>query len=159
MNDGSEHGAAPVARLDALPPLEALLVRHLRLWCAGPEHQAEVWNALATALGPAAARPCLNALERLIGLMTRCGRRPLMRHGTECVCVGSDEAVFARFVATAAEGAREDAMLIASLMMRPDMLGCAVDLAGTLGVLAQRAVECGAGRRDAAEPVRGTVLH
>ena len=48
-------------------------------------------------------------------------RRPLLGHAPDCPCAGADECVFARFVALAAEGAREDAVLMAALMVRADL--------------------------------------
>ena len=61
-----------------------------------------------------------------------------MRHGTDCPCLGADEACFARVVADASEGAREDAMLVAALMVRPDMAPAAVHLAEALGLALKR---------------------
>jgi hypothetical protein len=50
-----------------------------------------------------------------------------MGHAPGCPCAGADECVFARFVALAAEGAREDAVLMAALMVRADLaLGLAL---------------------------------
>ena len=37
-------GAAPVGLVQDLTPDEALCIRYLRLWWAGPEAQAEIWN-------------------------------------------------------------------------------------------------------------------
>ena len=45
-----------------------------------------------------------------------------MRHSIECRCLGGDEACFANLVATAAEGEREDALLMATLMVEPSVL-------------------------------------
>jgi hypothetical protein len=43
-------------------------------------------------------------------------RRPLLRHGGGCPCLGADEAAFARLVQTATEGEREDALMLACCM-------------------------------------------
>lgn len=131
-------GGSPVAMLDALPEPEARLVRYLRGWCAGPEGQAGVWNEMAVTLGAPGARAGLAALEALLALFLDHGRRPLMRHHPDCSCVGADEAAFAEFVGLAAEGAREDAMMLAALMIRADMLMQAVGLAETLGLSLRR---------------------
>ena len=41
-------GAAPVGLVQVLTPDEALCIRYLRLWWAGPEAQAEIWNEFFT---------------------------------------------------------------------------------------------------------------
>ena len=41
-------GAAPVGLVQDLTPEEALCIRYLRLWWAGPEAQAEIWNEFFT---------------------------------------------------------------------------------------------------------------
>ena len=45
-----------------------------------------------------------------------------------------DECVFARFVALAAEGAREDAVLMAALLVRADLALCLAGLAESIGL-------------------------
>ncbi len=127
-------GASAVGRLADLPPEEALAVRLLRLWNDGPEAQAEAWSDLSARLGPVRARRCLANFEALADCLWRHGRRPLMRHGTACACVGADEAVFAHFLALSADGAREDAMLLAALLVRADMAPMAASLGETVGL-------------------------
>ena len=111
-----ERGGAPVASIASVTPAEALLIRCLRNWCDGDDGRGRAWADLVRALGPAEARRCLSAFERLCRLLLSHGRRPLMCHRAECSCIGSDEAVFANFVMTAADGTAEDAQMIASLM-------------------------------------------
>ena len=65
-------------------------------------------------------------------------RRPLMRHAPGCPCAGADECVFARFVALAAEGAREDAILIAALIVRTDIALTLAIRAETVGLRLMR---------------------
>ena len=65
--------------------------------------------------------------------MKRFGRRPLLRHQIGCACVGADEACFAGLVAAASEGRHEDALMIAVLVVRPDVAPLLVGLAETLG--------------------------
>lgn len=127
-------GGTPVGTLDNLPSSEARLIRMFRGWCDGADSQAAIWHDLAAALGPGAARSALASLEHLLRLFAEGGRRPLMRHHGACRCVGSDEAVFARLVALAAGGEREEAMLLASHLLRADLLPAAVALAQTLGL-------------------------
>lgn len=112
-------GAFPVAVLERLSGAEALTVRCLRGWSDGND---AVLALLAPAIGPAKARACLASLTEVMRIVTRHGRRPIVCHGAGCACVGSDEAVFARFVSTAATGEREDAMLIASLLVDGPLL-------------------------------------
>lgn len=138
-------GAAPVGRLSDLPALEARTVLYLRLWAEGNEAQAMVWSELCGTLGPDQARPGLRAFEALCDHVARHARRPMMRHGVDCACVGADEACLANFIATAAEGDREDAILIAMMMVRADIALGLVSLAQAAG-LAFRRVEMKSGR-------------
>jgi hypothetical protein len=150
-------GGAPVGHLLELPEVEQGAVACLRLWCEGPETQARLWNDLAHALGSAHGGTALKALEQLLGLILRHGRRPLMRHGLDCRCVGGDECAFANLVAAAAEGEREDALLIASLLVRPGLAPEAVELAGQFG-LALRRMHA-RGLPPAPELARPDILH
>ena len=60
-----------------------------------------------------------------------------MRHSVTCKCLGSDESCFANFIATATDGQREDAMLIATLLVRADMAPLVASLAADFGAGAQ----------------------
>ncbi len=138
--DHARRGGAPVAALDQLPEPEARAVGWLRNWCEGPDGQTHVWEDALERLGAARGRACLAAFEQLLGLILAHGRRPLMRHSTGCMCVGADEAVFAQFLASAATGEAEDAMMLASLLVRADMAPTVYGLAriAGLGLLAGR---------------------
>lgn len=127
-------GAAAVSRLSELPPLERQVIRCLRFWCAGPAGQDALGRELARRLGPAAAERVAAGLSELLHLTASHARRPLMGHVLDCPCAGGDECVFARFVALAAEGAREEAVLMASLIVRPDLALCLVRLAEDVGL-------------------------
>ena len=127
-------GVAPVGVLDELDQIEAGAVMYLRLWNAGSAAQQQMLVEFARSLGPDAARTTLNALDHICDLCTRHGRRPLMRHGVTCKCLGGDEACFANLVTLAARGEREDAMLIATLIVRPDMAPVLVGLAQSFGL-------------------------
>ena len=61
-------------------------------------------------------------------------RRPLLGHALDCPCAGSDECIFARFVALAAEGAREEAVLMAALIVRADVALCLAAVAEQVGL-------------------------
>lgn len=133
-----QRGGAPVGFLAELDGIEAASVIYLRLWADGPESQAEGWNDFALSLGTTSGRRALKSFEDLCDLCARHGRRPLMRHSVSCKCLGADESCFANFVATAAEGDREDAMLIATLLVRPDMAPLVTSLACNVGLALKR---------------------
>ena len=127
-------GRAPVGFITELDGIEAAAVIYLRLWCDGPDAQAQVWNDFASELGPENGRKALKSFEDLSALCKRFGRRPLMRHSVQCKCLGADESCFANFVATAATGDREDAMLLATLLVRPDVAPMIASLAADVGL-------------------------
>ncbi len=110
----------------------------LRQWMAGSAARLEICHQLSQSLGHDPALEALEALEQICDLCGRYARRPLMRHQVNCKCLGADEACFANFVAFATEGAREDAMLIATLLVRPDLAPCLVGLAQNLGLALKR---------------------
>ena len=127
-------GGAPVGFISELDSIEAASVIYLRLWCDGPNARAQVWNDFASGLGPDQGRKALKSFEELCSLCTRHCRRPLMRHSVHCKCLGADESCFANFIATAATGKREEAMLIATLLVRPDVAPLIASLAADVGL-------------------------
>ncbi|WP_435140474.1 hypothetical protein [Pseudopelagicola sp. nBUS_19] len=136
MNALSRHrGGLPVGYLAELGPIEAGAVRYFRLWCDGPDAQTKVWNDFAAALGTHKGRKALKSFEALIDLCILHGRRPLIRHHLDCKCLGADESCFANFVGYASEGEREDALLIATTIVRPDMAPPLVALAQEFGLI------------------------
>jgi len=122
----------------SLDPVEAGAVLYLRLWCDGPSAQAQVWDDFSNMLGPTQGREALKSFETLCDLCIRHGRRPLMRHSVSCKCLGADESCFANFVAAAAEGENEDAIMIATLLVRPDMAPCLMAVAAQFGLALKR---------------------
>jgi hypothetical protein len=108
-------------------------VRCLRLWCAGPEGRGEARRELARH-GEAAADRLVADIDALLLAMASGARRPLLGHAPECPCAGGDECVFARFVVLAAEGAREEAVLMATLLVRADLALLLVGLAEAVGL-------------------------
>ena len=133
-----KRGGAPVGYITELDGIEAASVIYLRLWCDGPEAQASVWNDFASSLGSDHGRRALRSFEDLCSLCAQHGRRPLMRHSVQCKCLGSDESCFANFIATAATGERDDAMLIATLLVRPDVAPLITALATDVGLALMR---------------------
>lgn len=73
--------------------------------------------------------------SQMMSIFAGHGRRPLVSHGMRCECLGADEAVLAKFVQLAARGQREDACLMAMLLVRADVAPLAVSLAEQLGLL------------------------
>jgi len=138
----SIRGAAPVGHVGDLDPLEAAAVLYLRLWLDGPNSQQDVWNDLAGTLGATSGRETLRALEDVCGICARHGRRSLMRHQAGCKCLGADEACFANLISCATEGDREDAMLIATLMVRPDFAPHLAAAAQVFGIGLKRMALC-----------------
>lgn len=128
---------APLARLADLPPLERRFVEGMRLWLS---HEA----ADARSRRPAS----FDRFDRLLGVLLAHGRRALQVGGVGAPSVTGDECVLARFVAVAADGAREDAILIATLLVRADLALTLGRDAEALGLALRR----GAGRAPAPRP-------
>ncbi len=116
----ANRGGAPVGYLYELAHVEAKAVQFLRLWSEGPEAQSLIWTEFQTALGADNGRIAQQSFENLCTLCGRYGRRPMMRHHSSCKMIGADESCFANLVALAANGEREDAMLISTLLVRAD---------------------------------------
>lgn len=131
-------GGAPVGHIADLDAVSAGAVLYLRAWCDGPDAQARICSDFATALGPEAGARAFQSFEEVCALCVRHGRRPLMRHHLTCQCLGADEACFANFIATASEGCREDALMIASVLVRADMAFCLIDHAQAFGLAIKR---------------------
>jgi hypothetical protein len=126
-------GGVPVGALDELDPERRVTVMTLRRWCDGPASRAEVWTAAAQALGSDRGRHWLADFERMLGLLASFGRRPLVHHGAGCGCLGADESALAELIAAAGALEREDALLIAMVLVRPDMAPALVEFAGRVG--------------------------
>lgn len=150
-------GGVAIGQLADQAQLARCVIVYFRKWCDGPEGQAAVWNDLAAGLGAAQGRATLEILESLFDLCARHRRRPLMRHAVNCQCVGADEACFAHFVTTAAEGDREDAMLIATLLVRTDMAPIVAPLAADLGRALKRMCVYQQPRRRRLQPMPPTI--
>jgi len=135
---GTPAGGAPVGRMDTLPLLEGLSVRALRRWCdGGAEALAE---DLGWTLGESHGERAARAFDALCRHCLSSCRRPLMRHGGGCPCLGADEAAFAQLVQTATEGEREDALMLACCMVRPDLAPALVHLAQIAGLALRCAI-------------------
>jgi hypothetical protein len=122
----------------ALDRTQALSVLLMRDWFEGPEGRARAGDLFREALGPAPGSAILDWADFAEVLCDRV-RRPLMRHDLRCDCVGGDEAVVAQLLSLAAEGAREDAMMILSLIVPGDRLLPALHCAERAGLAVLRA--------------------
>lgn len=131
-------GASAVGVVADLDAIEAASVIYLRLWCGGQESRSVIEADFTEGLGQIAGREALASFDDLCRMCVRHGRRPLMHHGVQCVCVGSDEACFANFIATAIEGEREDALMIATLIVRTDVAPLITALATRFGLALKR---------------------
>jgi hypothetical protein len=112
-------GGTPVVRLVDLAEPERRAIVYLRLWCSGPAGQTEVWQNLVARLGAREAAAALRRFEALLATTARLARRPMMRRGLHCTRAGADECLFARLLALAARGPRQDTRLIAALIASP----------------------------------------
>ena len=161
-HDQQKRGGAPVGFISELEAVEAASVIYLRLWCDGPEAQSNVWNDFASMLGADRGRKALQSFEELCRLCSQHGRRPLMRHSVHCKCLGSDESCFANFIGAAATGEREDAMLIATLLVRPDVAPILTSLAADVGHALRQMKLCAPRQLSGATPdypTKPTTLH
>ncbi len=138
MSSPSSRGGAAVGRLTDLAPIEAGAVMYLRLWSEGARGRADAASDFDIALGADQGRAAMLTLDRLCSLCASHGRRPLIRHGLGCACLGADENCFAQMIAAASEGAREDAMMMASLIVRPDFAPALASLSEELGMALRR---------------------
>ena len=128
------------------------------MWCSGTETQTRVWNEFAAILGRTDGRSALISLEKVCNHLVRHGRRPLTYHKVECRCVGADEACFANFIGAMAEDARDDALLIATILVRPKSATVLVELAETLGFAINR-IACASFPEQSTSPPPKRLLH
>lgn len=158
MKQSSSHrGGAPVGHLNDLGALEVATVVYLRLWSDGPRSRSAMYADFSERLGETRSAEAINAFEQMCGLCARHGRRPLIRHSVSCKCLGSDESCFANFIAAAAEGAHEDAMLIATLLVRPDVAPLMTSLATDFGLALKRMQLAAPRDRSAPHPISSTL--
>ncbi|RPE71785.1 hypothetical protein EDD53_0913 [Pacificibacter maritimus] len=126
-------GAAPVSRVDTIDQQSLLLITALRKFGQSDEHL--FWENISSYIGPQRGDTARAYFDDLMQIFTRYARRPLMTHDGNCNCIGADEANFALFICTATHGDAEDAMLQAMLILRPDVVPSAVNLAQQLGLM------------------------
>ncbi len=154
----AHRGGAPVGQLAHMQGLEAVSVLYLRLWCDGAGSREAVRSDFAQELGDVHGAAAADAWEALMEICADHGRCPLMRHALSCKCLGADESCFANFIATAAEGVREDALLMATLLVRADMAPILTTLACECG-LALKCMALAAPRDIARHVSASATLH
>ncbi|WP_113912434.1 hypothetical protein [Roseovarius dicentrarchi] len=148
-------GAATVGQLAHMEGLEAASVLYLRLWCDSARNRQSVRDDFAAALGADHGGAAADAWDALMELCSNYCRRPLMRHAVTCKCLGADESCFANFISAAASGAREDALLMATLIVRADMAPVFTSLACECGL----ALKCMGLRHTARRAAMPETLH
>jgi len=149
-------GELPVATMETLPRMSALLISALRGWNRGGAGSA--LDALRARMTEAQAAAAMAVMCDLAGILGTARRRPLACHAPHCPCVGADEAAFARFVQEAALGEREDALMLASLMVDARAIAGLTEAAQRLGLHLYRATLRDTATLTAAAPT-GTKLH
>lgn len=127
-------GSVSVGQLSEQPTFETCIVTYLRLWADGEEAQRRLQHMLIELCGPARGARMTKTWAEMIALLARFRRRSIMRHALDCPCLGADEAWFANFMATAATGERDDALMLATLLIRPDIAPLLTDLARQFGL-------------------------
>ncbi|KIC09779.1 hypothetical protein RA19_13460 [Leisingera sp. ANG-M1] len=131
-------GGVTVGTLSDLPPLEAGAVIYLRHWFSGSETRAQMRRDFEVNFGPEMAEAAFEAFGFLCNFCATHGRRPLVRHGMTCKCLGADENCFANLLASAAEGQDDDAHILAALIVTPRKAQELTRLASDCGLLLQQ---------------------
>lgn len=129
---------APVAQMNDMAGLPGMVIACLRHWNRGGA--AAALGLLRAHMAEAPACAAFEALQDLTEVLGPHIRRPLRCHAPQCHCVGLDEAAFARFVEEAALGEREDALMLASLLVEARGILPLADAARRLGLTLHRAV-------------------
>lgn len=145
-------GQMPVDQMNQMDGLNRLTVAALRAWNAGGALRAHA--LLCDRMAEPMALAAFEALQDLTEVLGPHIRRPLRCHAPHCSCVGLDEAAFARFVQEAALGEREDALLLASLLVQARAILPLTDAAARLGLCLHRAARAAPRIPDPASATR-----
>jgi hypothetical protein len=138
-------GPVPAGHISEVTPVSGMVIACLRQWNTGGA--AGAFGLLRERLGERQATASFCALQDLADTLDACMRRPLRCHAPHCACVGADEAAFARFVEEAAFGAREDALMLASLLVDARGMLPLADAARRFCLVLHRAELCAAASR------------
>ena len=115
-------GEVTVGMIEAIPSLERksiLLLRHANKLASSDEK---------TEFPPEIREVCMNQGQRfrilkLLDLIALNSRRPLMYHEPTCKCIGADENVFANLIRFSGDGNEDEALILASLIVRSSVIG------------------------------------
>ncbi|RYH02612.1 hypothetical protein EU805_08290 [Salipiger sp. IMCC34102] len=137
MGNMPNPGGATVGDLRGMSGDGALAILMYRDWFDGEMGRARVADVFVQAI-PREASAAMSNWTTLMSELVTHARRPLVRHGLQCHCVGADEAVFAQLLNLASHGEREEAMLMLSLLMPADRTLCALQAAESCGCTLRR---------------------
>lgn len=134
-------GARSVGALAAAPPTVRLYVWMLRRWLDGVCGHQAMWNHFAAASDPRSGHIAMGLFEAHMTALTKHARRKLYRHGSECSCLGADEAALAAVIERADAGASTEAYQAAALVVHGpglfETIETATHLARTLSPIAE----------------------
>ena len=126
-------GGAPVGKMELLDLEEYTIISFLRRWCDGDSLRDQLKKELIINLGYAEGNQTYDSFKNLCEMIFTHGRRALIRHKTDCNCVGADESCFAQLILRASNNYKEDAILISLLLMPPHLTTETVSLAKKIG--------------------------
>ena len=126
-------GGAPVGKMEYLSLEEYTIISFLRRYCDGEISRQALRKELIINLGYSAGEKTFDDLKNLFENIFKHGRRALIRHKTDCDCVGADESCFAQLILRAMNNYKEEAILISLLLMPPDFSAETVRLASEIG--------------------------
>lgn len=107
--------------IESLTASQRDVVTLVRLWHTDVDGKQTVWQTLYDELGPPRARVALRALEKGLSLIARNGPKPLKLRPAGDELVTQDEKLLAELVDQALSPDREQALLSAMLLVRPDL--------------------------------------
>lgn len=92
-------GSTVVGSLKDIIPWQAEFILSLRLCLDSPEGRTKVLDGFSQCFGEVEGRAQMQLFEMFLTRLHGTARRPLVRHGLGCTCLGSDEAAL-RFLCT-----------------------------------------------------------
>ena len=119
--------------MDLLDLEEYTIISFLRRWCDGDYLRDQLKQELIINLGYVEGNQTYECFKNLCEMIFNHGRRALIRHKTDCNCVGADESCFAQLILRASNNYKEDAILISLLLMPPHLSAETVSLAKKIG--------------------------
>ena len=126
-------GGAVVGKMEYLSLEEYMIISFLRRYCDGEISRNTLKKELIINLGDAAGEKTFDNLKSIFENIFNHGKRPLIRHKTECDCVGADESCFAQLILRAGNNYKEEAILISLLLIPPRFSSKTVRLASEIG--------------------------